>query len=375
MIFFSGRMVPSAFLGPVVHGRHAQARADALAEHLPRNDVRVVLEGADEDLVARFEMRLGPTACHQVDGLGGVAQHHDLSRVGGAEEVADFFACVLVALGRLGGEPVDPPMNVGVARAIEVIHRLEDLPGLLGRSGRVEKDEALASGARGAALVQDGEVAPQCRDIERADMGGRRIVGRRHGWDPPVWVISSKAGHPFAQRRGRQGARDLGREAARQQGPGLARSHGPRSQVEESLFVELADARAVAALHVVGVDLELGLGVDLGPLAEQQVRVRLQCIGLGRLGAHEHTAAEDAPRILGQHSLVELPARAVGRRVVDQGVVVDVLPGGGEEEPVQVGFRARLGQERGEFIAHQRAAQRQGVRGEAAVASLGHLKV
>ena len=58
------------------------------------------------------------------------------------------------------------------------------------------------------------------------------------------------------------------------------------AQIEERRRVEVADAGAVAALDVVGVDLELGLGIDHRALAEDQVAAQLVRIGLlGGVGA------------------------------------------------------------------------------------------
>ena len=54
-------------------------------------------------------------------------------------------------------------------------------------------------------------------------------------------------------------------------------SRKPRdSEIEHVLGVELADGRAVRALHVVGEDLELRLGVDVRLVGQQQVAALLR---------------------------------------------------------------------------------------------------
>ena len=76
-----------------------------------------------------------------------------------------------------------------------------------------------------------------------------------------------------------------------------ASSDAARAQVEQRLLVELADRRAVRALHVVGVDLQLRLGVDLRVVGEQQVMVGLLGVGLLRVLADDDPAVEDAVRV------------------------------------------------------------------------------
>ena len=118
---------------------------------------------------------------------------------------------------------------------------------------------------------------------------------------------------------------DLEREGAGQQVARALLAEAARAQVEERVGVELPDARAVAALHVVGVDLELGLGVHLCARAEQQVGIRLVRVRLLGVRDARSPAAEHALRASAEDPLVELAARAVGHGVVDQRVVVDEL--------------------------------------------------
>ena len=71
-------------------------------------------------------------------------------------------------------------------------------------------------------------------------------------------------------------------EGEHQQLLGLAPRHAARGQVEERGLVDRAAGRAVRALHVVGVDLELGLGEELAVLVEQQRLADLVAVGLLR---------------------------------------------------------------------------------------------
>ena len=61
--------------------RDHEPDADALAQHLPRHDVGMVLEVADQYLVAGFEEFRPPALRDQVDRLGGAAHEDDLARV------------------------------------------------------------------------------------------------------------------------------------------------------------------------------------------------------------------------------------------------------------------------------------------------------
>ena len=79
------------------------------------------------------------------------------------------------------------------------------------------------------------------------------------------------------------------------------------------------------ALDVVGEDLELRLGVDGRVVGQQQRLVRLLGVGLLGVLADEDLAVEDAVALAVEDALVQLVAGAVRLRVVDDGVVVDVL--------------------------------------------------
>ena len=65
----------------------------------------------------------------------------------------------------------------------------------------------------------------------------------------------------------------LADEGLDQQRLGLLGRNAARHQIELQVLVERAGGRAVAALHVVGEDLQLRLAVGLG-LVRQQQRVR-----------------------------------------------------------------------------------------------------
>ena len=99
-----------------------------------------------------------------------------------------------------------------------------------------------------------------------------------------------------------------------------------RAQVEERFFVDLPNRCSMRALHVVGVDLQLGLGVDLRVVGEEQVAVGLFRVGLLRIFVHDDPAMKDAMRMVVENSVVELAAAAMRTCMFDPGIPGCVVP-------------------------------------------------
>ena len=79
------------------------------------------------------------------------------------------------------------------------------------------------------------------------------------------------------------------------------------------------------AFHVVGVDLELGLGVNLCVIREQQVTVGLLRIGFLRIFVNDDAPVEDAVRVAVEYPVVKLAAAAMRAGVLDEHVIVHML--------------------------------------------------
>src|SRR4029077_4012275 len=79
---------------------------------------------------------------------------------------------------------------------------------------------------------------------------------------------------------GYRGLDGIGREGVDQQPARRGLVDAARAQIEERGLVEIAHRGAMAAFDVVREDLELGLGIDGGARAQQQVAVELMRIGL-----------------------------------------------------------------------------------------------
>ena len=107
-----------------------------------------------------------------------------------------------------------------------------------------------------------------------------------------------------AQRGDFDAVDDVLREGIGQQVAGIRETDAARLQVEHCFGVQLADGRAVRAAHVVGQNLQFGLGVDDGVVGEHQVLVGLLGVGLLRVLADEDLAVEDRARVAVQNALV-----------------------------------------------------------------------
>src|SRR2546425_4528276 len=140
----------------------------------------------------------------------------------------------------------------------------------------------------------------------------------------PVWWLTSFLLGPLSpeqtsrQRFRQQGAQrfeldstdDVVREGLRQQAAGIRLADAPRAKIKERLRVDLPDRRPVRALDIVGVDLELRLGVDHRFFGQQKVLVALFRVGLLSVLAHDDLSVEDAFRPSVQDPLVNFPAVA-----------------------------------------------------------------
>ena len=144
---------------------------------------------------------------------------------------------------------------------------------------------------------------------------------------------------------------DIVCEGHHEQHAGFGFGYSSRTHVEKGVRVELAGRCAVAALHVVGIDFELRLGIDVGLLGGAEVAVGLY--GRGLLGAlpHENAAVEDPRGRVFEYIFEELVAGAVGGFVVDEGEVVDGLPLVGHRHAVEMRLGAFSFECDGEVVA------------------------
>ena len=138
----------------VVEGDNPQAGTLALAHHLPRHNVGVVLHLCDDHIVALVEETLRVAIGHRVERRRGTRREDNLPLVGGAQSLGHHPACILIECCAALREVVYAAVDVGVLRAIQLRHPLDDTPGLLGRGAIVEIDQRLTIDL----LLQDGEL-------------------------------------------------------------------------------------------------------------------------------------------------------------------------------------------------------------------------
>ncbi len=131
-----------------------QVGALLLAHLLPGHYVGVVVQGGDDDLVARLEERAAEGLRHQVYALGGAAHEDYLLGGGCVDEVGHRLAGILIGVSGTGGQGVRSAVDVAVAARVVVGEGLDDLTGLLRGGPVVEPHEVVAVHL----LAEDGEV-------------------------------------------------------------------------------------------------------------------------------------------------------------------------------------------------------------------------
>ena len=80
----------------------------------------------------------------------------------------------------------------------------------------------------------------------------------------------------------------------------------PTAQVEERRFIKLTDGCAVTAFDVVSVDFQLGFGVNLGMLRQQQIVISLVRVGAVRSFMDDGLAVPNAATATVEYAAVLL---------------------------------------------------------------------
>src|SRR5690606_22963343 len=88
------------------------------ADHLPGDDVGMVLELGYQHAVTGIEVMTPPAVRHQINGFGHAAHPDNLPGTGAVEKTAGGFAGAFKRLGRSITEGVNAAMNIGVVVAV-----------------------------------------------------------------------------------------------------------------------------------------------------------------------------------------------------------------------------------------------------------------
>ena len=123
------------------------------------------------------------------------------------------------------------------------------------------------------------------------------------------------------------------------------------AHVEEGGIVELAYGRAVGTLHVVGIDLEHGLGVHAGILGGREVLVGHLRGGLLGSVFNQDTTCKGASGLLVEHVLIEFVRGAMGHVVGDERVVIHMLLLVGNHTAIALALSTLAREGEVEFIA------------------------
>ena len=143
-----------------------------------------------------------------------------------------------------------------------------------------------------------------------------------------------------------------------------------RAQVEESFLVNLPDSCSMRTLHVIRMNLQLRLRVDLRIVGEEQIAVGLFGIGLLCVFVHDDPAVKDTMSMIVQDSVIKLPAAAVRAGMLDQHVIIDVLMVRAEEQAVDQALASFAGQNRMHVVPHQCPTEQNGMRRNICTSSL-----
>ena len=150
-------------LAGVVDGRHAEVRAFFFTEHLPRDNVGVMLHGGDEHLVAFAHVGAAVCLGDEIDGLGCAANKDDFVGVGSLDKAPYRLPRLVVCLGGTYAQRMHTAMDVGIV-VLVITHEGVDHRARLLRSGcAIQIDQLVAVDL----LVKDGEIALDPFNIQR----------------------------------------------------------------------------------------------------------------------------------------------------------------------------------------------------------------
>ena len=152
----------------VADGHDLDDGADALGGELPGHDVAVMLQRAQQDLVARLEPLTCVAVGDEVDALAGAALEDDLFLGRRVDEAAHLFAHRFVGRRRPLTQGVDAAMDVGAIATVVVRDGVDHRLRFERRRPVVEVDQRMSVDL----LIEGRDLGPQSGEIQAGALGG-----------------------------------------------------------------------------------------------------------------------------------------------------------------------------------------------------------
>src|SRR5690606_13317603 len=165
----------------------------------------------------------------------------------------------------------------------------------------------------------------------------------------------------------------LGRKCVDQHIACIFHGHAARTQIEQTVCIQLTHRSTVCTLDVISVDFQLGAGVRTGHLGQEQAVRALYRIRTIRALADQYTTAEYTTGSVGQNNAVKLTALAVGLSVINDGVVVNVTAAVYKVQTIEQGFAALAIEDGSNIVTGDTGTEGQGVRIEYRATTLLHI--
>ena len=115
-----------------------QGRAGLLANHLPGQQIAVVLQNAHRHLVPSLQRGKSVGVRHQIQALAGVPGEDHLTGVFRPNKPRHPCPGILIGLGGRKAQGIEPPQGICVGIAVKIAYRIQHALGPLGRGGIVE---------------------------------------------------------------------------------------------------------------------------------------------------------------------------------------------------------------------------------------------
>ena len=130
---------------------------------LPGHDVCVVVQFADDDIIAWCQELSTVSLRHEVDTLGGATHEDNLFAAGGVDEALHLLTRFFIGIRSTGSQRVGAAMDVRVIVGVVVANLVDDLNRLLRGGTVVEPYEVVAVHP----LMQHGEVLLDFLRVQR----------------------------------------------------------------------------------------------------------------------------------------------------------------------------------------------------------------